>query len=280
MLHRLCRHPSIAASLSPLLSFVFVFVLAAMMAMTVLGGEIPAEQDAKPAGGAAAVKRTVLITGANRGLGLEFARQYHEAGWDVIATARDPDAAADLKALGVSIEALDVADAASVAAMAQRLQGRPIDLLINNAGIAGGPAGRLEGAKMDDFERTMQVNTSGPMRVTQALLANLRAGQGKMVVSISSKLGSIELNTGGRSYGYCVSKAALNMFMRNLAAELRGAGFICIAMSPGWVQTDLGGPSAQLTPEQSIKGMKKVIDGLKPEDSGKFWNHEGAIVPW
>ena len=280
MLHQDGQHPSKAPRLSSLFSCAFVFAVVALIVMTVPGAASSAAQDAKPAGGGAMSKRTVLITGANRGLGLEFARQYHEAGWDVIGTARDPGAAADLRALGVSIEALDVADGASVAAMAQRLKGRAIDLLINNAGIAGGPAGRLEDAKMDDFERTMQVNISGPMRVTQALLVNLRAGQGKTVVSISSKLGSIELNTGGRSYGYCVSKAALNMFMRNLAAELRKDGFICIAMSPGWVQTDLGGPTAQLTPVQSIKGMKKVIDGLKPDDSGKFWNHEGAIIPW
>ncbi len=225
--------------------------------------------------------RTVLVTGANRGLGLEFARQYAATGWTVIATAREPMGADDLRAIGqgIRIEELDVADPASVASLAARLKDEPIDLLINNAGVGAG--GRsLADVKPDDYERVIQVNAIGPMRVTQALLPNLKAGKGKMVVSISSGLGSIANNTGGGYYGYRESKAALNMFMRTLAAELKDDGFICIAMSPGWVKTDMGGPDAQLTPEQSISGMKKVIDSLKAEDSGKFWNHEGKIVPW
>lgn len=225
--------------------------------------------------------RTVLVTGANRGLGLEFARQYAATGWTVIATAREPMGADDLRAIGqgIRIEELDVADPASVASLAARLKDEPIDLLINNAGVGAG--GRsLADVKPDDYERVIQVNAVGPMRVTQALLPNLKAGKGKSIVSISSGLGSIANNTGGGYYGYRESKAALNMFMRTLAAELKDDGFICIAMSPGWVKTDMGGPDAKLTPEQSISGMKKVIDGLKADDSGKFWNHEGQIVPW
>ncbi|HVP73025.1 MAG TPA: SDR family oxidoreductase [Phycisphaerales bacterium] len=235
-------------------------------------------QDAKPAN-AAAAPRTVLVTGANRGLGLEFARQYHEAGWNVIGTAREPGEATDLNALKVRVEQLDVASPESVAALADKLKGQPIDLLINNAGISGG-ARRLEELKMEDLEHIMNVNAYGPMRVTQALLPNLRAGTGKTVVSISSGLGSISQNTRGGNYAYRQSKASLNMFMRTLAAELKDEGFICIPMSPGWVQTDMGGPNAQLTPEQSISGMRKVIDNLKAEDSGKFWNHDGNEVPW
>jgi NAD(P)-dependent dehydrogenase (short-subunit alcohol dehydrogenase family) len=111
-------------------------------------------------------------------------------------------------------------------------------------------------------------------------MPNLRTGTGKIIVSISSGLGSISQNTRGGNYGYRESKAALNMFMRTLAAELRDDGFICIAMSPGWVQTDMGGPNAQLTPQQSITGMRKVIDGLTPQSSGKFWDHDGQEVPW
>ncbi len=242
-----------------------------------------AAQDGKPAAPAAGdgAKRTVLVTGANRGLGLEFAKQYHAAGWNVIATAREPKGADDLRAIGkdVRIEALDVANPASVAALAAALKDQPIDLLINNAGVSGGGGGALAEIKPDEYERVLQVNAIGPMRVTQALMPNLNAGKGKMIVSISSGLGSIA-NSNGGFYGYRESKAALNMFMRTLAAELKGDGFICIAMSPGWVKTDMGGPNAQLTPEQSITGMRKVMDGLKPQDSGKFWNHEGEIVPW
>jgi NAD(P)-dependent dehydrogenase (short-subunit alcohol dehydrogenase family) len=179
----------------------------------------------------------------------------------------------------VIIEQLDVADQASVAALAERLKNQPIDLLINNAGISGGGR-RLGEIKPDEYQRVIEVNSIGPMRVTQALMPNLRTGTGKIIVSISSGLGSISQNTRGGNYGYRESKAALNMFMRTLAAELRDDGFICIAMSPGWVQTDMGGPNAQLTPKQSITGMRKVIDGLTPQSSGKFWNHDGQEVPW
>ncbi len=236
-----------------------------------------------PAPAKASTSRTVFITGANRGLGLEFARQYHAAGWKVIGTARKPDEAADLKALGedVRVVPLDVTRAESVAALAATLGKEPIDLLINNAGQGVGfDGGTLAALKIDDFERVMQVNTIGPVRVTQALLPNLRAGRGKTIVGISSGLGSIDWNRGGGFYGYRESKAALDMFMRSLAAELKGDGFICIALIPGWVKTDMGGPDAPLTPEQSVGGMRKVIDGLKPADSGKFWSHDGTNVPW
>lgn len=233
---------------------------------------------------AAGEQRTVLITGANRGIGLEFARQYHGAGWRVIGTARQPDAAQDLKALGenVRIVPLDVTSADSVAALAAALKDQPIDLLINNAGVGvgltGGPA--LQELKIDEFERVMRVNSVGPLRVTQALLPNLRLGKGKTIVGISSGLGSIAWNQQGRFYGYRESKAAFDMFMRSVAAELKPEGFICVAMIPGWVKTEMGGPDAELTPEQSVTGMRKVIGGLKPEDSGKFWSHDGSKVPW
>lgn len=227
---------------------------------------------------------TVLITGANRGIGLEFAKQYHQSGWQVIATAREPEAAKDLRALGdgVRIVRLDVTSVDSVASLATTLKDQPIDLLINNAavgvGLTGGPA--LQDLKIDDFERVLRVNTVGPLRVTQALLPNLRIGKGKTIVGISSGLGSIAWNQQGRFYGYRESKAALDMFMRSVAAELKPEGFTCVAIIPGWVKTEMGGPDAELTSEQSVTGMRKVIDGLKPEDSGKFWSHDGSKVPW
>jgi NAD(P)-dependent dehydrogenase (short-subunit alcohol dehydrogenase family) len=226
----------------------------------------------------------VLITGANRGLGLEFSRQFSDAGWKVFATAREPDKADDLKKLGESVHVLqlDVTDVASVAAMAKVLEKQPIDLLINNAGVGvsidGGP--KLSELKLADFEHVMEVNALGPVRVTQALLPNLRLGKGKTIVDITSALGSLSLNQQGGFYGYRESKAALDMFTRNLAAELKPEGFVCIALMPGWVKTDMGGPDAQLTPEQSITAMRKVIDQLKPADSGKLWNYDGSTPPW
>ena len=259
-----------------------LFRLALAAALTAALALPAVAADAAPAA-AKEAGRTVLVTGANRGLGLEFAKQYHAAGWKVIGTARKPAEAAALKAIGsgVRVLPLDVTSAQSVAALATALGKEPIDLLINNAGQGSGDnSDRLADTKIDEFERIMQVNAIGPVRVTQALLPNLRAGKGKTIVGISSGLGSIDWNRNGGFYGYRESKAALDMFMRSLAAELKGEGFICIAMIPGWVRTDMGGPEAPLTPEQSVGGMRKVIDGLKPEDSGKFWSHDGTNVPW
>ena len=222
---------------------------------------------------------TVLITGANRGLGLEFARQFHAAGYTVIATARKPEAADELNALGVRVEQLDVADAESVAALAADLDGRSIDILINNAGITA-RIRSLETVEFETIERILQVNTLGPMRVTKALLSNLRDGDQKIIVNITSGMGSIKQNTRGGGYGYRESKAALNMFTRTIAAELKPDGFRCITMSPGWVKTDMGGPNARLTPAESIGGMISVINGLTAEDSGEFFNHNGEHLPW
>lgn len=224
--------------------------------------------------------RTVLITGANRGLGLEFARQYAADGWKVIGTARTPEKATELKALGVRVLQLDVADADSVAALAGALEGEPVDLLINNAGIMDRDSSSIENIDFDSVELVLAVNTIGPMRVTKALLGNLRSGSGKQIVHITSGLGSIENNTRGGFLGYRESKAALNMFNRSLAAELGDEGFTCVVMSPGWVQTDMGGAGATLTPEESITGMKKVIGGLRAEDNGTYQSWDGEILPW
>jgi NAD(P)-dependent dehydrogenase (short-subunit alcohol dehydrogenase family) len=230
-------------------------------------------------GHAADTKPTVLITGANRGLGLEFAKQYSQDGWEVIGTARKPDAATELNALEVRVMQLDVADPGSIERLAKKLQEQPIDLLINNAGIFP-RVDTLAEVDFDDVTRTLEVNTVGPMRVTRALLDNLRAGKAKQIVSITSGLGSIENNSFGQYYGYRESKAALNMFTRTLALELKGEGFTCIVMSPGWVRTDMGGPQANLSPEESITGMRKVIEKLTLADTGTYWNYDGTTLPW
>ncbi len=210
---------------------------------------------------------------------LEFARQYAAAGWQVIATARTPETATELNSLGVRVVALDVTDAASVERLARDLGDQPIELLINNAGIFP-RVSTLAETDFDDVARTLEVNTIGPMRVTRALLPNLRRGGGKRIVSVTSGLGSIANNDSGRYYGYRESKAALNMFNRSLAVELGDEGFTCIVMSPGWVRTDMGGPNAKIAPTESITGMRKVIDGLTPADTGSFWNYDGEKLPW
>lgn len=223
--------------------------------------------------------RTVLITGANRGIGLELARQYSADGWRVIGTARRPASAEALKATGADVMQLDVTDQASVERLARDLAGQAVDMLINNAGIQP-LMWKLAEVDIDEFERALSVNTVGPVRVTRAFLPHLRSGELQKVINITTNLSSIGGNTDGGFYGYRESKAALNMFTKSLAAELGPEGFICIVLHPGWVKTDLGGPQAPLNVEDSVRGMKTVIDGLTPEDNGSFRTHDGGSMTW
>lgn len=223
--------------------------------------------------------RTVLITGANRGIGLELARQYSAAGWRVIGTARRPDAAEALRGVGAEVVQLDVTDQASVDHLSAELVGQPIDVLINNAGRHS-VKWTLDEIDIDDLKNVLDINTLGPIRVVRALLANLRAGELRHIVNITSNLGSIAENTDGGFYGYRESKAALNMFTKSLAAELGPEGFICIVLHPGWVKTDLGGPNAPLEVEESVSGMRSVIEDLSPADNGTFRTHDGDQMAW
>jgi NAD(P)-dependent dehydrogenase (short-subunit alcohol dehydrogenase family) len=222
---------------------------------------------------------TVLITGANRGIGLELARQYAAAGWQVIGTARRPDTAKELAGVDALVRQLDVTDQSSVDRLADALAGQAIDLLINNAGIQPLMWTQAE-IDFDEFERTLSVNTIGPIRVTRALLPHLRAGKLRKIVNISTNLASIEDNRDGGFYGYRESKAALNMFTRSLAAELGAEGFICIALHPGWVRTDMGGDRAPLSVQESVHGMRRVIGQLARSDNGSFRSYAGEEMDW
>lgn len=224
-------------------------------------------------------QKTVVITGANRGLGLEFARQLKQQGYEVIGTARSPEKATELKALGVEVVALDVTDSASVADMAKSLKGRAIDMLINNAGVIGNPQGDIKSFDFDKAMLTYNINSLGPMRVTQALYDQLSLGKEKKVIQITSILGSIENNSGGY-YDYRASKAALNTMNKSLSIELESEGFTCVVIHPGWVKTDLGGQGAPLEPQQSIKGMLEVIEQLDRKDTGKFYDYQGNEIAW
>lgn len=224
-------------------------------------------------------KGVVLVTGANRGLGLEFVEQLQKKGYEVIGTARSPEKATELKATGARVEQLDVADAGSVASLAERLNGAPIDILINNAGMLNRADSTLNTLDFDMMERSFQVNSLGPLRVTQALLPNLKAGTGKTVVSITSRLGSIELSNGGL-YSYRTSKTALNQINKIFSSELASEGFTCVVMHPGWVRTDMGGASATLSKAESISGMLGVIENLSTASNGKFYNYDGQELPW
>ena len=223
--------------------------------------------------------QTVIVTGANRGLGLEFARQFAAAGANVVGTARDPEAATELAAAGARVLQLDVSDDASVAAFALAIGDAPVHLLINNAGMSGRSL-IDEVSHVELVRRIFDVNTLGPMRVTDALLPNLLAADEAFIVNVSSRLGSLTENTIGGYHGYRESKAALNMYSRSLAADHRDDGIVAVCVSPGWVRTDMGGPQAPLSPEESISGLRKVIEGLDAEASGKFLNHDGTELDW
>lgn len=222
---------------------------------------------------------TALVTGANRGIGLEFVKQLTAQGYNVIGTARKPGSAGALKRTGASVLQLDVTSSESVRAMAAQLKGQPIDLLINNAGVSGHDAPTFRETDFDKIAFTFDVNSLGPMRVTQALLDNVLASKQKRVVHISSIMGSIEKNWGGL-YGYRASKTALNMLNSSLAKEVGKAGVTSVVLHPGWVKTDMGGESAQVEKEDSVAGMLKVISALELADGGRFIDYQGQSLPW
>ena len=238
---------------------------------------------------------TVLITGANRGLGLELTRQYAARGWEVIACARRPEAATDLTALAhasggrVALERLDVTDYKGVDAAARRLAGRPIDVLFNSAGTmgrgsrvgAGFPASRFGEIDYADWEEIFRVNVEGPMKVTEAFVEHVARSAGRKVVALSSVVGSIASNTSGGLYAYRASKAALNACMKSLAIDLgRSHGLVVAMLHPGWVRTDMGGPRADIDAPESVAGLLRVVDGLDAEKSGRFWRYDGSELPW
>lgn len=219
---------------------------------------------------------TVLVTGANRGLGLEFARQYSADGWDVIGTARQPDEAAELKELGVRIEQLEMCDLDAVTSFGSRV-GEHLDLLIANAGTWK-PEQATTAKDGRAWTEMLTSNTIAPYLLAKAVLEQVAAARGKLV-AISSGLGSIAESSGGY-VPYRTSKAALNMAWRQLAFEARPLGVATAVLDPGWVKTRMGGPNAPTTPQESTSDMRRVIDGLTLERSGGFYRRDGSAEPW
>ncbi len=234
---------------------------------------------------------SVLITGANRGLGLEFSRQYAEAGWQVFATCRDPAAAEALQALrrtqpALQVHPLDVADFASIDRLATTLGGHPIDVLLNNAGLFGPKPGAEKDLRQnfgsmdyDIWAEVLRVNLMAPMRMAEAFVEHVAASLQKKIVAISSTEGSSPSAKGG-IHAYRTSKAALNMLMHNLAPDLAPRGIVTAAFCPGWIRTRMGGPTAPLEAPPSIAGLRSAIEGLKIEQSGRFWLWDGKALPW
>ena len=219
---------------------------------------------------------TILVTGANRGIGLEFAKHYAADGWSVIGTAREPDAAEELKAIGaVEILQLDVADADSVDAFADALGDRPVDLFINNAGVYGS-----NDLDRDDWLKTLEINTIAPTLLAERLKPNVAASDQKKMAVISSMMGSIGDGNGSNAIIYRSSKAAVNAAWKALSNRYRDDGIAIAILHPGWVQTDMGGPNAAIDTETSVTGMRAVLDSLSLQSTGRFTAYDGSQLPW
>jgi NAD(P)-dependent dehydrogenase (short-subunit alcohol dehydrogenase family) len=230
--------------------------------------------------------RSVFVTGASRGLGLEWVRQYAEAGWRVYATCRSPEEAAALKILagrqpGISVHRLDVCDSEQLHTLQIELEDARIDVLLNNAGVYLDKfMGEFGGIDYEAWLRTFAVNTMGAMRVSEAFVEQVAKSEKRLVVAITSHMGSIaEITTAG-NYAYRSSKAALNAAMKGLSCALTERGIGVLLLHPGWVRTRMGGPDAPLTVEQSVAGMRKLVEGFLPEMNGRFFRYNGTEIPW
>ncbi len=227
--------------------------------------------------------KTVLITGANRGIGLEFSRQYASDGWRVLACSRGPSP--ELEKLSarhperVKMHALNVSDHGEIERLGQLLSEESIDLLINNAGIYpdSGGFGRT------DYEKWMQafkINTMAPLKMAETFVRQVAGSSQKTIATLTSKMGSVADNDSGGEYLYRTSKAAANMVTKSLSIDLKPSGITAVALHPGWVKTDMGGPSALISVETSVSGMRQVLARITPADSGKFIAYDGLEIPW
>lgn len=230
---------------------------------------------------------TVLITGANRGIGLEFARQYAVDGWQVVACCRQPQQAEALNQLAdqykdrFSIHQLDVRELAEIDQLSHKLQNLPIDILINNAGVyPHAQNGEFSHINYDDWMEAFRINTFAPLKMVEALVEQIARSQLKIVATITSKMGSITDNQRGGSYIYRSSKAAVNMVVKSLAVDLQPRGIIAVLLHPGWVQTDMGGRGALISTKQSVTGMKSILNRMTHSDTGKFIAYDGQHIPW
>ena len=223
-----------------------------------------------------------MITGSNRGIGLELVRQYAADGWKVIATCRNPIGVGELATLegDIEVHGLDVSDSYQIDRLAKDLLGIPVDVFINNAGIFGPKGYSLEEIDYQEWMKVIDVNVFSPLKVSLAFADNIASSEQKKLITISSIMGSIADNTSGGNTIYRSSKSAVNSVMRGLAGDFRDRGIAVRVLHPGWVQTDMGGADAAITPGQSVKGMKKVIDELSLETSGSYVNYDSKELPW
>ncbi len=226
---------------------------------------------------------TVLITGTSRGIGLEFTKQYAKDGWQVIACCRDPERALALQSLAklqanIELVNLDVADFAQIDTVAAQLKDIPIDLLINNAGVY--PESSFNDTDFQDWAAAFKINSMAPFKMAQAFLPNLVQSHLKKIVTLTSKMGSIDDNTSGSGYIYRASKVAANMVMKSLSLDLASRGIAVGILHPGWVITDMGGPNGLIDAITSVTGLRRVINNLTLENSGRFIAYDGTEIAW
>lgn len=229
---------------------------------------------------------SILITGANRGLGLEFCRQYSDQGWRVFACCRQPNSATELQVLAqqlphLTIHALEVSNFQQVDQLAAQLVSEPLDVLLSNAGVYGDKSDHSFGAlDYAAWQETLLINTLAPVKLAEAFLPNLLQAQHPQLVAISSLMGSITDNSSGGSILYRSSKAGLNAAMKSLAIDLQPQNIAVLVLHPGWVKTDMGGDRAPASPQESITGMRRVISDFTLEQSGSFLDYKGDLLPW
>jgi len=228
----------------------------------------------------------VLITGASRGIGLEMVKYGIEQNWRIFACCRHPQQADSLLSVAkltngrVSVHVADMNELATLQALAYELRNEAIDILINNAGIYGSDNSKFGNVDVPGWISTFQVNSIAPLKVSEALVEQLRMGDKKIIACLSSKMGSMADNGSGNSYIYRSSKAALNAVVKSMSIDLREDGIKCVALHPGWVKTDMGGPNAEITSRESVTSLFNIIRALKAEDSGRFIDIDGSDIPW
>lgn len=231
--------------------------------------------------------KTVLITGCNRGLGLEASRQYAQDGYQIIACCREPKNAGNLIELQqqfpkqITIEALDVSSADAINTLAEKYRNQSIDILFHNAGVWGGPNQSLGELEIAQWQETLLIDAIAPVLMAQAFLPQIRAGKEKVIALMSSKMGSVSDNTSGGRYYYRTAKSALNSAGKSLAEDLGCEGITVVIMHPGWVRTDMGGPNGLIDAPESVSGLRSMIKNMVSEQrSGEFRAYDGELIPW
>jgi NAD(P)-dependent dehydrogenase (short-subunit alcohol dehydrogenase family) len=228
---------------------------------------------------------TILITGSNRGIGLELCRQYAEAGWQVHACCRQVDSATELTKLasekpGITVHSLDVSRAQQISELAQRLKDVPIDILFNNAGIYGQGNNSLGDIDESQWLQCFAINSIAPIKVMENFVQHVAASEHKIIATMSSKMGSMADNGSGGSYAYRSSKAAVNAAMTSAAIDLKPQNIKVAILHPGWVKTDMGGPDAEISAAQCVTQLRHILSHLTLQTSGQFFDIDGSKIPW